>query len=134
MPAIDISQLARLDEVDAPTRRGPEQRSSVRAPGSASASATTMPPDAFAPPPDAFAPPPEAGQDEVQELEVERSTRAIRIASQFRSAQMAIPPVVSPPPPGASPRSPIRGVVIAIAFAVVVAAVIGLLLIACHRP
>jgi hypothetical protein len=98
MPAIDISKLAALDERTAAPPRTP-----------AAAAAFAPPPEAFAPPPapassassapgthphflsQAFKPPPEAGELGEEELVVERSTRAIRLAKQFRNAEVPEP-------------------------------------------
>jgi hypothetical protein len=109
MPAIDISQLATLDErtgagPDDPSESSRRSRSSRGSAGSRAAPAAS---EAFAPPTtaagtpahllsQAFKPPPEAGEMEDEELAVERSTRAIRIANQFRNAQ-APEPAASPP-------------------------------------
>jgi hypothetical protein len=85
MPAIDISKLATLDE-----RTPAPPRTAAR--------------DAFAPPPSstpshflsqAFKPPPEAGELGEEELIVERSTRAIRLANQFRDAEVPEPDALS---------------------------------------
>jgi hypothetical protein len=104
MPAIDISKLAALDERTSAPPRTP-----------AAAAAFALPSDAFAPPPtaappassaprassasgtsphllsQAFKPPPEAGELGEEELVVERSTRAIRLANQFRNAEVPEP-------------------------------------------
>jgi hypothetical protein len=71
-------------------------------------------------PSQAFAPPPEAGDDD-QELGVERSTRAIRIANQFRDGSAVPSPAASPAAPSPAPAPSIRGSVIAFALVAVVA-------------
>lgn len=109
MPAIDISQLARLDELGQPPP-----------------AAFAPPPAGFAPTTAAFRPPPEITD---APLGVERSTRAIRIENQWqrdrdaKQAQAARPP---PPPP----RPPMGGIVVALVViglvAIGVAAVVRL--------
>lgn len=147
IPAIDISKLARLDEL-------------AGAPATDRARAAAGGLGPFAPPPDAFAPPreahavrtpgPPAGAARVfeppaedpesadQVLEVERSTRAIRLEQRYRDAQAASPPAASPPSPAASPtplaappQRPIRGVVLAVLLIAAVA--IGVAALAAHR-
>ena len=122
MPAIDISQLAALDERDPGSAR--------RAPAPAAADPR-------------FAPPAEldgAGDD--QPLDVERSTRAIRLENEFRAAQAprAAPrsapspaaPRAAPPPAAAAPSRSIRGV--ALAIALIAAVAIGVAALVLRAP
>jgi hypothetical protein len=120
MPAIDISKLARLDELG-----GPPPLDDAMLPAS-------FAPAAFAPPPvvgpaaprlPAFAPPHEA---EEEALGVERSTRAIRIERQWQHDKVAKQVAAATPPP--PPPRRIAGVVAAVAaIAVVIAAVVVIL-------
>jgi len=99
VPAIDISQLARLDELTGAPGAGGAQAAKVRDP-LALPPVEPPPGNPFAPPPGAFGPAGEA-QDE-QDLAVERSTRAIRIANQLGQQPAARPPAA---PPSEAPRS-----------------------------
>jgi hypothetical protein len=118
MPEIDISKLARLDERDALPERPSVQPldATFARPDAAFA------PSAAAPPAAAFAPPGEplacAGDDDAV-LGVERSTRAIRIANEWKREAPRVA-VTAPPPP--RPRARIGGVVLA---ALIIAAVGG---------
>ncbi|MEO7731467.1 MAG: hypothetical protein ABIY55_10875 [Kofleriaceae bacterium] len=112
MPAIDISKLARLDELGGSPRVED---------GSLPAS---FAPAAFAPPPvvgpaapRAFAPPHEADD---QALGVERSTRAIRIDNEWQREKVAKQVAAATPPP--PPPRRIGGVLAAVAL---IAAVIA---------
>jgi hypothetical protein len=141
MPSIDISALgelaARPPEVGTPPRAPApsHRRTATGAPvesGAASAAHVGS---------QAFLPPAAAGEDDLAEIGVERSTRAIRIANQFRSAPSASPPtaaslagprpVMPHSPPVTPARSSTRSIVLAVAL--IVAALIGLLAIAGHR-
>jgi len=102
LPAIDITQLALLDELGTPPA-GSRARSELPAPP-------------LAPPPAAFGPPPELHDAPIG---VERSTRAIRIEDQWqreRSARHAA--AALPPPP---PRPPIGGILAAVLLIAAVA-------------
>jgi hypothetical protein len=117
LPAIDISKLSLLDERDLPPNESPAVRAAAFGPPELHAPAPSGARDRFAPP-SAFAPPPD-GSD--QPLGVERSTRAIRIESQWereraaKQAEAALPP---PPPP----RKPIGGILAAVALIAAVTA------------
>lgn len=115
MPAIDISKLARLDERGGPPPVEHVEDNSLPA---------NFAPAAFAPPPvvgpaapAAFGPPHEADD---QALGVERSTRAIRIDSQWQREKVARQVAAATPPP--PPPRRIAGVLAAVA---VIAAVIA---------
>jgi len=99
VPAIDISQLARLDELTGAPGAGVAPAHAARDPF-APPTVEPAPENQFAPPPGAFGPAGEA-QDE-QDLAVERSTRAIRIANQLGQQPAARPPAA---PPSVAPRS-----------------------------
>jgi hypothetical protein len=133
MPGIEISQLARLDELAAPSPAhagappqgpfGPDAghtpaRHTQPRPGGAFAPAAGRPtaPNAFAPPTAAFRPPPEIA---AAPLGVERSTRAIRIANasdlqQQLAAQRPSP--IARPSGAIKARAPVGGVVAAVAL------------------
>jgi hypothetical protein len=117
MPEIDISKLARLDELGGPP---PVEDRSLPA---------SFAPAAFAPPPvvgpaaphaSAFAPPHEAGASDDQALGVERSTRAIRIDNQWQREKIAKQVAAATPLP--PPPRRIGGVLVAV---VAIAAVIA---------
>jgi hypothetical protein len=117
MPTIDISMIARLDELGVPIsqRLAFEPPGHAGAPPEPAARSPALTPGAFRPPPAAADAP----------LGVERSTRAIRIERQQREAvapRSAAPPQLSPP----SQRS-IGAVVIVVLIAAVA---VGILLIA----
>jgi len=105
LPAIDISQLAALDERDRPP--GPPHAPSA------------LPAQQFAPPTAAFRPPPELIDTPIG---VERSTRAIRIENQWQRERDAKQAAAALPPP-APPRRPIGGIVAAVGL--IAAAAIG---------
>jgi len=110
MPVIDISKLALLDD------RGAQPNAPPAPPAP-----PALRPDRFAPPGDsAFAPP---GDADDSPLGVERSTRAIRLESQWqreRDAKQAVAALPPPPPP----RRPIGGIVVAVALIAAVAAAV----------
>jgi hypothetical protein len=122
MPAIDISKLARLDELDRPP------------PGEAAMLPASFAPAAFAPPRvvgpaapgvPAFAPHHEAETDD-EALGVERSTRAIRIEREWQREKVAKQVAAAMPPP--RPPRRIGGVLAAVAaIAVVIAAIVVIL-------
>ncbi len=122
MPEIDISKLALLDERDGP----------APAPREAAASVVTSdvfaPPDAFAPVvgPAGARPAPDPAPDNDAALGVERSTRAIRIESQWQRDKRAKQAAASAPPP--RPPRRIAGVLAAILAIVAVAAAVVVLL------
>jgi hypothetical protein len=122
MPTIDVSMIARLDELGVPL----SQRPAFEPPGRASAppepAARSPDPRAFAPP-GAFGPPPAAEAP----LGVERSTRAIRIEREQR--EVAAQPSAASNVPSPTPRrSSGAGVVVAVVLIAAIA--IGILLIA----
>lgn len=145
VPAIDISQLARLDELTDAPRAGSAQPAKARDPFAPPA-AEPSPASRFAPPPGAFGPAGDSDAQDEQELAVERSTRAIRIANRLgqepvgRSA--AHPPAAQSPAakPAAAPRTPapagiaaagvqLRGIAIVIAVVLVLAIIVVALVI-----
>jgi len=83
-------------------------------------------------PSQAFAPPPEDPEGEDDEIAVERSTRAIRIAREFERAQAAAPAAAASSPrlaspPRAAPPSSRRGLVLGVALiAAVVLAILAI--------
>jgi len=115
MPVIDISQLARLDELGGPG--APPHRPAPGfgpAPGASPTGAVAPPTGAVAPPTAAFRPPPEVTATPIS---VERSTRAIRIANEWQHqapAQRLTPVAAAPTAVMARSRTPIGGVVAAV--------------------
>jgi hypothetical protein len=105
LPAIDISQLARLDEIGQP----PGTQSSRPAPQSPALETA------------AFRPPQEVTD---KPLGVERSTRAIRIENQWQREKLAKQAVAALPPPR-PPRKPIGGAIAAVMIIAAVAAVVA---------
>jgi len=127
MPTIDISQLAPLDEV----LGGPSGREAGSELESARATGPTAPPDSrnAGAARNAFAP---AGEGSLDELGVERSTRAIRITNlrERARAQAAVGPAVAVAP-AARPRRQLGGVMVAVGL--IVATAVGLAAFALHR-
>lgn len=135
VPAIDISQLARLDELTDAPAPGVAPAHAARDPF-APPTDEPAPENPFAPPPGAFGPADDGALRDEQELAVERSTRAIRIANQLGQEPIARaaaqPPAARPP---AAPRPPapagiaaagvqMRGIAIVIALVLVLAIVV----------
>jgi len=115
MPEIDISKLARLDEL--------EGRATEPPPPSPAAAFASRAAPAVDVDPSAFVPPAEEGEDLVG---VERSTRAIRIENQWAREKAVKQAVAALPPP--KPRLRIAGVLAAVlAICAVVAAVVVIL-------
>jgi hypothetical protein len=144
MPAIDISQLATLDEhgVDVAGRPPPQafaQPPQAFAPPpqafAPSPQAFAPPPQVFAPPsPGAFAPPPDAfgpGDDD-QSIGVERSTRAIRIENEWQLQREVKQAAAAAPPP--APRRQIGGVVLAIGLIAAVAIALAMIAMQPKEP
>lgn len=124
MPAIDISQLARLDERDGPP---PLEHDLLPASFAPRASPPVVRP--AAPPVPAFAPPDQPGDEA---LGVERSTRAIRIDNQWQREKVAKQVAAATPPP--PPRRRIGGVIAAVAAVAVVIAAVSVVLRYQHLP